>query len=47
MDSYEIRWKRAAQRDLRNIDPQQVPKIINGMDQKGNDKTLPAGLLER
>jgi len=32
MDSYEIRWKRATQRDLRNIDPQQVPKIINAVD---------------
>jgi len=32
MDSYEIRWKRAAQRDLCNIDQQQVPKIINAVE---------------
>jgi len=47
MDSYEIQWKRAAQRDLRNIDPQQVPKIINGMDQKGNYKAFPPELIEK
>jgi mRNA interferase RelE/StbE len=32
MDSYEIRWKRAAERDLRNIDLQQIPKIINAVE---------------
>jgi len=32
MDSYEIRWKIAAQQDLQNIDPQQVPKIINAIE---------------
>ena len=32
MDSYEIRWKGAAQRDVRNIDPQQVPEIINAVE---------------
>jgi mRNA interferase RelE/StbE len=32
MDSYEIRWKRSAERDLRNIDPQQVHQIIKAVE---------------
>ncbi|RLJ00215.1 MAG: type II toxin-antitoxin system RelE/ParE family toxin [Candidatus Aenigmatarchaeota archaeon] len=32
MDSYEIRWKRSAERDLRNIDPQQIPRIIRAIE---------------
>ncbi|KAF5433353.1 mRNA interferase RelE/StbE [Candidatus Methanophagaceae archaeon] len=28
MDSYDIQWKNSAERDLRNINPQQVPRII-------------------
>ncbi|MCD6506738.1 type II toxin-antitoxin system RelE/ParE family toxin [Candidatus Poribacteria bacterium] len=32
MDSYEIRWKSSAERDLRNIDPQHVPRIIKAVE---------------
>ena len=32
MGSYEIRWKRSAERDLRNIDPQQIPRIIQAIE---------------
>ena len=32
MDSYEIRWKRSAERDLRKIDPQQIPRIIRAVE---------------
>ena len=32
MDSYEIQWKNSAERDLRNIDPQQVPRIIKAVE---------------
>jgi mRNA interferase RelE/StbE len=32
MGSYEIRWKRSAERDLRNIDPQQIPRIISAIE---------------
>ena len=32
MDSCEIRWNISAERDLRNIDPQQVPRIIKAVE---------------
>lgn len=32
MGSYEIRWKSSAERDLRNIEPQQVLRIINAVE---------------
>ena len=32
MDSYEIRWKKSAHRDLQNIDLQQVPRIIKAIE---------------
>ena len=32
MDSYEIQWKDSAERDLRNIEPQQVPRIIKAVE---------------
>lgn len=32
MDSYEIRWKRSTERDLQNIDSQQVPRIIDAVE---------------
>ena len=32
MGSYEIRWKASAGRDLRNIDPQQIPRIIQAIE---------------
>ena len=32
MGSYEIHWKNSAERELRNIDPQQVPRIIKAVE---------------
>jgi mRNA interferase RelE/StbE len=32
MGSYEIHWKTSAERDLRNIDPQQVSRIIKAVE---------------
>lgn len=32
MASYKIRWKRSAERDLQNIDPQQIPRIIDSVE---------------
>ncbi|MCH8023966.1 MAG: type II toxin-antitoxin system RelE/ParE family toxin [Candidatus Marinimicrobia bacterium] len=32
MDSYKIRWRNSAEKDLRNIDPQQVPRIIAAVE---------------
>jgi len=32
MGSYEIRWKRSAERDLRNIDRQQIRRIIKTVE---------------
>jgi len=32
MDSYEILWKRSAERELRNIDPKQLSRIINAVE---------------
>lgn len=32
MGSYEIQWKGSAERDLRNIDPQQIPRIIQAIE---------------
>jgi mRNA interferase RelE/StbE len=32
MDSYEIRLKSSAERDLRNIDRQYIPRIINTIE---------------
>ena len=32
MGSYEIRWKGSAERDLRNIDLQQIPRIIQAIE---------------
>jgi mRNA-degrading endonuclease RelE of RelBE toxin-antitoxin system len=25
---YEVQWKRSAEKDLRRLDPQQIPRII-------------------
>ena len=41
MDSYEIQWKRSAERDLRNIDPQQIPGIIRSVESLA-DNPFPA-----
>ena len=32
MGSYEIQWKGSAERDLRNIDPKQIPRIIQAIE---------------
>ena len=32
MGSYEILWKRSVERDLRNIDPSQVTRIITAVE---------------
>jgi len=32
MVSYEIRWKSSAERDLRNITRQQIPRIIRAIE---------------
>ncbi|MBA2123438.1 hypothetical protein B9J78_00595 [bacterium Unc6] len=37
MAFYEIQWKRSAERDLRNIDPQQTPRIIKAVESLTDD----------
>lgn len=37
MRSYEIQWKHSAERDLRNIDPQQIPRIIQAVESLVNN----------
>lgn len=32
MASYTIRWKSSAERDLRNIDSQQIPRVIKAVE---------------
>lgn len=32
MDSYGIRWKNSAEHDLRNIDHQQIPRVIKAVE---------------
>lgn len=32
MPSYEIQWKQSAERDLRSIDRQQIPRIIKTIE---------------
>ena len=32
MDSYNIQWKKSAQKDLLNIDRQQIPRIIKSVE---------------
>lgn len=32
MDSYEIQWKNSAERDLHNINPKQIPRIIKAVE---------------
>lgn len=36
MDSYEIQWKGSAERELRRLDPQQIPQIIQTVDALAN-----------
>ena len=37
MDSYEIRWKRSAERELRNLDSKQVSRIIQKVETLATD----------
>ena len=32
MDSYNIQWKKSAEKDLLNIDHQQIPRIIKSVE---------------
>ena len=32
MDSYNIQWKKSAEKDLLNIDHQQIPRIIKAIE---------------
>ena len=32
MGSYEIQWKGSAERELRNIDPQQIPRVVKAVE---------------
>lgn len=32
MASYEVLWRHSAERDLRNIDPQQIPRIVQSVE---------------
>ncbi|WP_456474556.1 type II toxin-antitoxin system RelE family toxin [Candidatus Pyrohabitans sp.] len=41
MDSYEIRWKNSAERDLRKIDSQHVPRIIKAVESLVDDPFPP------
>lgn len=41
MDSYEIRWKSSATRDLHNIDSQQIPRIIEAVESLANNPFPP------
>jgi mRNA interferase RelE/StbE len=36
MDSYKIRWKNSAEHDLRNIDHQQIPRVIKAVEALAN-----------
>ena len=32
MASYEVRWKQSAERDLRRLDPQHLPRIVQAVE---------------
>ena len=32
MDSYDIQWKKSAEKDLLNIDHQQIPRLIKSIE---------------
>ncbi len=42
MGSYEIQWKRSAEGELRKIDPQRIPRIIQAVDSL-TDNPFPRG----
>jgi mRNA interferase RelE/StbE len=37
MASYEVRWKRSAEKDLRKLDPHYIPQIIEAVESLAND----------
>jgi mRNA interferase RelE/StbE len=37
MASYEVRWKASAYRDLRRLDPHQVPRIVQAAEELGEN----------
>ena len=37
MASFEISWKNSAEKDLRQIDPKQIPRIINAIESLANN----------
>ena len=41
MVSHEVLWKGSAERDLKNIDPQQVPRIIKAVESLIDDPFPP------
>jgi len=41
MGSYEIKWKGSAERELWNIDPQQIPRIISAVESLANNPLPP------
>ena len=41
MGSYKVEWKKSAERELRNIDPKQIPRIINAVESLMDDPFPP------
>jgi len=41
MDSFKIQWKKSAERDLRNIDSQQIHRIVKIAESLANNPFLP------
>lgn len=37
MASYEIRWKHSAERELRNLDPQHVSRVVHAVEPLADD----------
>lgn len=37
MASYEVQWKQSADRELRRLDPQQIPRIIQKVESLAED----------
>jgi len=37
MSYYEILWKKSVEQELRNIDPQHIPRIINTIESLSNN----------
>ena len=37
MGSYEVRWKNSAERELRNLDPRHLPRIIKAVEALGDN----------